>query len=252
MENPIISQCPELTAYDYRMYDRIWQRVSPDLDPYPEVRAAMNGTNAAMSGTDSMTGSMDAAASAPVMPAAPETPAVPVAVDAAAAAEPAPTVPVVGGDSGEAQLPGAQVNPCCMGTEARESLAVLEGFIEEELAERRYCLTLCRRVRSQSAARLLRRIAAEKQAAAREMSTAYFLITGSCYTPVISVEQMQWENLTAALRSCYHQEACNGFNYERAAEGTVDPCLQKLFNKLSEQSYRRADDVMALLGQILC
>ena len=26
-------------AYDYRMYDRIWQRVSPDLEPYPELRA---------------------------------------------------------------------------------------------------------------------------------------------------------------------------------------------------------------------
>ena len=29
MENSIVSQCPEGTvAYDYRMYDRIWQRVS--------------------------------------------------------------------------------------------------------------------------------------------------------------------------------------------------------------------------------
>ena len=23
---------------DYRMYDRIWQRVSPDLNPYPHIR----------------------------------------------------------------------------------------------------------------------------------------------------------------------------------------------------------------------
>ena len=23
---------------DYRMYDRIWQRVSPELNPYPDVR----------------------------------------------------------------------------------------------------------------------------------------------------------------------------------------------------------------------
>ena len=34
MENSILGQCPEnAAAYDYRMYDRIWQRVSPELDP---------------------------------------------------------------------------------------------------------------------------------------------------------------------------------------------------------------------------
>ncbi|MBO4913959.1 MAG: ferritin-like domain-containing protein [Oscillospiraceae bacterium] len=37
---------PELSLYetpgaeDYRRYDRIWKRVSPGLDPYPDVRAA--------------------------------------------------------------------------------------------------------------------------------------------------------------------------------------------------------------------
>ena len=82
--------------------------------------------------------------------------------------------------------------------------------------------------------------------------TAYYLITGQCYTPAISVEQMQWDSLAAALRSCYHQEACNGFNYARAADGTADLCLQKLFTKLSQQAYKRADEVMCALGQVLC
>lgn len=232
MENPIVGQCPEGTAtYDYRMYDRIWQRVSPDLNPYPDVRAA----NAAQS------------------PAAPppklETPAVPVAVEAPA---PSPAAPTPDATAAESQLPGAEMNPCCMGTQARESLQVLEGFIEEELAERRYCLSLCRRVHNAHAARLLRRIANDKQCAARDMCTAYYLITGQCYTPAISVEQMQWDSLAAALRSCYHQEACNGFNYARAADGTADLCLQKLFTKLSQQSYKRADEVMCALGQVLC
>jgi len=84
------------------------------------------------------------------------------------------------------------------------------------------------------------------------MCTAYYLITGQCYTPAISVEQMQWDSLAAALRSCYHQEACNGFNYARAADGTADLCLQKLFTKLSQQAYKRADEVMCALGQVLC
>ena len=58
--------------------------------------------------------------------------------------------------------------------------------------------------------------------------------------------------LAEALRYCYHQEACNGFNYQRAADETVDTCLQKLLARLAEQSYCRAEAVMALLGRMIC
>ena len=191
------------TTYDYRAYDRIWQRVSPDLNPYPEVRAA-------------------------------------------------PEPPAPQQEGGDAALPGAEPNPCCMGTEARESLEVLEGFLEEEMAGRRCCLALACRFRNQNAVRLLRRIAREKQAAARELSTAYYLITGSCYSPASAVENAQWASLAEALRSCYHQEACNGFNYQRAADAALDPCLKRMLNRLGEQSYCRADEIMALLGQMIC
>ena len=219
------------TEYDYRMYDRIWQRVSPGLNPYPDVRAAQ--------------------ANAPQTDAPSSGPAPAMAGGAAAQAAPAPA-PVSETGGNEENLPGAEMNPCCMGSAAQESVAVLEGFIEEELAERRCCLALSRKVCGQSAARLLRRIASEKQAAAQELRTAYYLITGSCYTPAITVEPMQWGCLSEALRSCYHQEACNGFNYQRAADETTDLCLQKLLNRLGEQSYQRAEAVMALLGKVLC
>ena len=135
---------------------------------------------------------------------------------------------------------------------ASYSRARLAPAGEEELAGRRCCLSLCRRMHNAHIVRLLRRIANDKQCAARDMCTAYYLITGQCYTPAISVEQMQWDSLAAALRSCYHQEACNGFNYARAADGTADLCLQKLFTKLSQQAYKRADEVMCALGQVLC
>ena len=100
--------------------------------------------------------------------------------------------------------------------------------------------------------RLLRRIAGEKQAAARELCAARFLITGQQYAPAITVEHRRWENLAQALRSCYHQEACGGFNYQRAADEAVDPCLQKLFTRLGERASRRAGEVMELLGCLLC
>ena len=209
-----IPRTPEV--YDFRQYDRIWQRIAPDLEPYPDTASRR--------------------APAP----APETPAVPVPAD--------PGLPV----RQEGQLPGAERNPCCMGTEAQASVEVLAGFIEEELAGRRCCLALSCRVRSQAAARLLRRIAGEKRAAVRELCGAYYLITGKRYTAAITVEHTQFQNLAQALRSCYHQEACAGFNYRRAADETQDTCLQKLLTRLAAQSYRRAEDVLTLLGKLLC
>ena len=207
-------------AYDYRVYDQVWQRVTPGVDPYAEDAAAPSQN------------------ASPATPA----PAAPVlAVQAAARQE-----------SGGATLPGAEPNPCCMGTNAQDSLEVLEGFIQEELAASRCCQSLSCHVRSHAAAQLFRRFANEKQAAAREMCGAYYLITGTRYAPSITVEHMHWGSLAEALRSCYHQEACSGLNYARAADETLDLCLTKLFNQLSEQAYQRAEDVMSLLGRLVC
>ena len=41
-------------------------------------------------------------------------------------------------------------------------------------------------------------------------------------------------------------EACNGMNYLRAGEETTDPCLGRLLKELGEESYRQADQLMAL------
>ena len=93
MENEL--SAAQNAAYDYRRCARVWQRVDPTLDPYPDVRAA-----AAM---------------------AADTPG-----DGLSAAE----------RNAGLTLPGAQADPCCMGTAALESLEVLQGFIREELADR--------------------------------------------------------------------------------------------------------------------
>ena len=68
----------------------------------------------------------------------------------------------------------------------------------------------------------------------------------------MAVDHKHWESLAEALRSCYHQEACNGLNFARAADETTDLCLTKLFNQLSQQAYQRAEDVMSLLGRLIC
>lgn len=229
MENTMPGGQAPSPAYDFRVYDQVWQRVTPGMDPFSPDPAAAGMT----------------AAPRTISPVPPVNPA-PPAVSSAAA--PAPRQE--GG--GEGSLPGAETDPCCMGTEARESLEVLEGFLQEELAEARCCQTLSCRVRNRQASQLLCRAAAEKRAAARELCAAYYLITGSQYARSVTVERLRWEDLPQALRACYHQEACNGLNYQRAAGETLDPCLQKLFTRLSEQSYRRAEEVMDLLGRLIC
>ena len=65
----------------------------------------------------------------------------------------------------ESQLPGAEPNPCCMGSEAMEILAVLEGYIEEELEDRRRYLALSQQ--APQARQTLRDMAEEENGHAR-------------------------------------------------------------------------------------
>ena len=212
------------TPYDYRMYDQIWKRVSPELDPYGDISAAQ-------------------AEERQCCDMSPSPPVTALSTPVQGAAAPA---------TGEDALPGADPDPCCMGSEAAESVTVLEGFIEEELAQRRCYLGLSHRLCHSGAARLLQTMAAEKMAAAQALKASYFLITGHCYANTISIDHMRWNSLPDALRTAYHQEACNAFNYQRAAEETIDPCLQKLLSRRSQEAFERSDAVMALLSRLLC
>ena len=196
-------------VYDFRRYDRVWQRVAPDLEPYP-------GGNTAV----------------PV-----QQPQV----------EPEP-VPALARQ--ESQLPGAAQNPCCMGSAAAEMLEVLTGFIEEELADRRYFLTMSRQAPSWARQRL-RDIAADEGAHARRLMAAYYLITGQCYRPAIAGGAVSVGRWCPALRERYHIEACSGMNYARSADGTTDPCLAKLLNELSADEYRHAEELMAMLERAI-
>lgn len=191
-------------VYDFRRYDRVWQRVAPDLEPYPGVNAA---------------------------------------------AVPAPqpqTAPAGQLARQESQLPGASQDPCCMGSAAAEMLEVLTGFIEEELEDRRYYLAMSRQAPAWARQRL-RDIAADEGAHARRLMAAHYLITGQCYRPAVAGGAVTIGRWCPALRERYHMEACGGMNYARSADGTTDPCLAKLLNELSEDEYRHARELMAML-----
>ena len=206
-------------VYDFRQYDRIWQRVAPTLEPYPSP------------GRGSM-------AQQEPEEAAPQ---------AEASQMPALTPAQV---RQESTLPGAEQNPCCMGTAAAEMLEVLTGFVEEELADQRYYQTLARQAPAW-ARQQLRDIAADEGGHARRLLAVYFLITGECYRPIISCDRIYLPGWCAALRERYHEEACGGLNYARAAEGTTDPCLARLLKELSADEYRHADTMLRMLERSL-
>ena len=97
----------------------------------------------------------------------------------------------------------------------------------------------------------MRELAAAAGARARRLMAVYYLITGSCYQPVVESGRIWMQHWCPALRERYHVEACNGMNYLRAGEETTDPCLGRLLKELGEESYRQADQLMALLERAL-
>ena len=208
MENEL--SAAQNAAYDYRRCARVWQRVDPTLDPYPDVRAA-----AAMA-ADTPDDGLSAAAR-----------------------------------NAELTLPGAQADPCCMGTAALESLEVLQGFIREELADRRTYLFLARRAPTAEARQVFRAIASDEARHARRLLAAVYLITGERYCPAICYPPLRCDGYCAALRERYHEEVCGGFNYRRASQETLDPCLQQLLLAFSQDEYRHANAMLCLLSGVM-
>lgn len=204
-------------VYDYRQYDRVWQRVAPNLEPYPKVD----------------------------VPAMAKLPGQPTAADTDQSSEMSAAV-----RREEEQLPGAQADPCCMGSAAEDMLSVVEGFIEVELSDRRYYTAFARRAPSW-ARQQLKELSAAAGARAKRLMAVYYLTTGRCYRGAISTERILIGQWCSALRERYHEEACNAMNYLRAADSTTDPCLERLLNELGEESFHNANQIMALLERSL-
>lgn len=199
---------------DYARYDRIWQRVAPAMNPYPAVRAGQAG-------------------------ATPE--------NRAPEAQPQPEQETL---RQELALPGAQADPCCMGTEARELVAVLEGFGQEALADSATYRQLARFAPTPMAAAGLRELGRGADRRGRELAAAYFLITGEQKRPASASVVLPRLPYRELLRERYHGAVCSAFNYARAADATPDPCLQRLLHRFSEEEYAASERLLRLLAQL--
>lgn len=189
--------------YDYRAYDRIWQKVSPELNPYPEARQAWQ-------------------AEAEQKEVAGET----------------------------ESAPAAQGNgPCCMGTAAEAQTEVLRGFaLEEQRTARRY-LRYAKAARRQAERDAYLMLARAEQRHVRTLLASLYLITGTREQLPESAPESLIAEPCKALRAAYHEESCSGYNYARAAQETIDPCLAKVFSDLSADEYRHAEQLLRLLSQ---
>lgn len=254
-------------TYDYRQYDQIWQRVSPNLNPYPggvpanqrvvpamadlgqTVQQALqngqslpnnltmqNAQTAVQNGQTALQNGQMMPQSGQMMPQNGQM----MTQNGQMMAQNAAPVEMGMMDNG----------PCCMGPAAEEMLDILHSFIEEEMADRRYYLAFARQAPAW-ARQTLRDISAEEAAHAKRLMAVHYLITGTCYQPAISDERIYVGAMCAALRTRYHEEVCGAVNYARAADGTSDPCLEKLLRELSDEEYSHADRLLAMLERTM-
>lgn len=219
MANTTYSGMDALEAVpDYARYDRIWQRVAPTMNPYPEIRSAQG-------------------AAVPVeamqMPATQQN-----------------MQPQEMTEQQELSLPGAQANPCCMGSEAQDLVEVLEGFAQEEVADGATYRQLARFAPNRMAAAALRELGRGADQRGRELAAAYYLITGEQKRAVSAAVVLPRLPYRELMRERYHATVCNAFNYARAEDATPDPCLQRLLRRFSEESYAASERLLRLLAQV--
>jgi|GEM_PF-147067 len=254
-------------TYDYRQYDRVWQRVAPTLDPYPGMQSG-NGTAQppAVNPVPGFPATEISGANQPnmvqpnmvqpnmvqsnmvqsnmVQPNMVQSNMVQSNMVQPNMVQPnmvqPNTAPLVG------NLPATADNSCCMGMAALEMSEALQGFIEDELADRRYYMAFSCQAPGW-ARQTLRDTAEDEGGHARRLMAVYYLITGQCYQPAVSCERICVGQLCPALRTRYHAETCGGLHYAQAANETTDPCLAKLLNELSEDEYRHAERMLVLL-----
>ena len=151
----------------------------------------------------------------------------------------------------EVTLPGAQEDPCCMGTEALESVEVLRGFVREEMLTQRRLRELSQRCTNTQARRCFALDAALCAQRVKKLRSALYLITGEEYRAEVPFEKTHYGGYCAMLRALYHDAACSGFNYARAAEEATDSCLSSLLGGFSQEEYRRAEQILDLLAKAL-
>lgn len=221
-------------------FRRVWERVMPDqsrsplsVDPPDPAPSAPETSVPARPSPRPETG---AAASLPPVPACSvPTCSVPTCS--------VPTCPAPRPEEGEGNLSGP-----CLGEAARPST----GQLEELMALAREGAAAGRALANRatgSGQRTLAALAADHRRALRQLSAAYFLITGRRYQPPRPTPALS-PSLPLALRQQFRWEQRWEQTNLRAARDTGDPCLRALFTGLAREGALHASAIRALLEQM--
>ncbi len=195
------------------VFRRVWDRVMPDQRDSPLILAAPPGGEAV-----------------PPAPApAPEPTPEPAPVPEPA---PSPAEPPLG--LGEASQPDTAALAALM-DRARENLSA--------------AWALARRRSPQGGGRALSELAADHSRATRQLSAAYFLITGTRYRPAEKKTALP-ASLPLALRDQFVREQRWERACRRAAEATGDPCLRELYLELAQDGALHAGTIRSLLERM--
>ena len=227
-------------AADPDTFRRVWERVVPDAAQSP---VAVDGSTQQTSGQNpSASGATvpDTAVAAQPSPAPSE--------GSAQELPPVPTCPPTeqpgsgadGADSGDA--------PLCLGEQALPYAQRLQKLMllaqEGATTGRRLA---CRA--GGACARALSALSGDHRRAFRQLSTAYFLITGERYRPECAVASLP-ASLPLSLRQQFGWEQRWEQANQQAAQETDDPCLQELFTSLAQEGALHAGTIRSLLERM--
>ena len=216
-------------------FRRVWERVMPDQSRSPlsvdPPDPALSAPEASVPARPSPPPETGAAAPLPPVPAC----SVPTCS--------VPTCPAPRPEEGEGNLSGP-----CLGEAARPST----GQLEELMALAREGAAAGRALANRatgSGQRTLAALAADHRRALRQLSAAYFLITGRRYRPCCSAPALP-ADLCLALREQFQWERRWAFCADQGAQAAQDPCLKELYQELAREGACHAGAIRSLLEQM--
>lgn len=124
--------------------------------------------------------------------------------------------------------------------------SALEGFIENEVSDSGYYSALASKTTQLKARRLFMRLSAEEKNHARQLQTAYFLLSGNSYA-VKRPAKTPPRSMLEALRQRYSAENEGAAAYLSAAERTDNSELKQFFSELARDEKRHAAEIKRLV-----
>lgn len=137
----------------------------------------------------------------------------------------------------------------CLGHASQQYAELLREMIDGETEDMRTYQALSRRAGG-NGSKVLGGMAADERRHARQLSTAYFLITGERYqSPNMNGTRPPMDLMTG-LREQFIQEQRGASAYQGAAQETGDPCLRQLYQEIAREEQGHARMIRSLLEQM--